>query len=82
LPEGTFSFEEPETMKLTDALIEEALSERFGSGHREVDLPCASHEVSLLPGAFVEGFAMHGVAGQGIRGLQANDGKCRKKEQA
>lgn len=82
LPKGAFGFEEPETMELADALIEEALGERFGSGHREVDLPCAGHDVRLLAGAFVECLPMRGMARQRIRCLQAADGQGRKEEQA
>lgn len=69
-------------MKLTYSLIEESLCKRFGSGHREVNLPCASHQVCLLTRAFIERFAMHGVTGQRVCCLKAPGEEGRKDEQA
>lgn len=65
LAEGAFGFVIPEAVELSDGLIEELLSGGDFGGDGEMDLSGIAHEVGTLAGTFVEGFAVHGMAGEG-----------------
>ena len=68
LAEGSFRFEVPETVKLSDPLVKEALSHRFRRRDRKTSIPHPGHEITRLTRPFVEGLGVHRVAwGLGTR---------------
>jgi hypothetical protein len=64
LPKRPLSFKIPESMELTDSLIEEFLSVSGMGGDREGDITGAAHEISGLPWSLVESLPVIGMARQ------------------
>src|SRR5580765_8636619 len=69
LPERTLCFEIPETVKLSNALIEEGLRLRVLALDFDFDLTGTGHEDGALSRAFVESFTVKGVPGSNFLGL-------------
>ncbi|HIG29585.1 MAG TPA: hypothetical protein EYQ50_18025 [Verrucomicrobiales bacterium] len=64
MPKSPFRLEIPESVQLSDSLIEKSLCLFTSSGNGEIDFARTLHEISFLARPFIERFAMIGMTGK------------------